>query len=249
MPTPPELGRTPVLDGGRRETSPLVPRAVSGTRISSSAAELAGLSGPASAGTPQQGWGPLPSAFSPRPSLPLHLSITGREGGCPQGQAGQEAGVEGTLLWLPGDRGAGWGGRGVSGFGRVDTRVDCRGFCRRGHRWTGCREACPSADGDPCDTRGRTWGAVFTWPRDPQSWRPRRLWRPAGPLGPRPLRRDPSRRTCPWEAANQHQAPLPPETTSWVSGLGPGDRSDGAGVERQWTGWRVRGSVSHLVQS
>lgn len=38
-----------------------------------------------------------------------------------------------------------------------------------------------------------------------------------------------------------------PETTSWVSGLGPGDGSAGADVERQWTGCRVRGSVSHLV--
>ena len=40
---------------------------------------------------------------------------------------------------------------------------------------------------------------------------------------------------------------LTPETTSWVSGLGPGDGSAGADMERQWTGCRVRGSVSHLV--
>ena len=45
------------------------------------------------------------------------LSEHHREGkGLSPGQAGQEAGVEGALLRFPEDRGANWGGRGVSRF-------------------------------------------------------------------------------------------------------------------------------------
>ena len=67
MLTPPELGRTLVLDGGRRETSPLVPGAVSGMCLSSSAAEITGLSGPASVGTHSRAGGLCPGGLCPQP--------------------------------------------------------------------------------------------------------------------------------------------------------------------------------------